>query len=316
MLEAPTILSLLDPSRYTDKKVDYAKRRAAEYVKALAALDAGLEAKSIYNVVLKDAKDTVQRVFDWAAEEAQTPAYYAAHRKLREETGVYLDTACVYPNVAESRLRVFEKHAADPAFDLYKAILREHAAIGAVIKALKPYVVKGRVPSENPKPVDLTNTGTCGICMRLFKMHGNNQLVHHGFQISDGAGNYFGYRAGECFGTNYQPFEISPQANIDYVKVIDREIERTQAEIAEVLGERVQKFTATERRLKADARGDWDREDVRVEVTPADGEKYVKARLNWLAEAEGNVRGLKVSRGHHQSLIDKWQPKSLPGDSK
>lgn len=81
--------------------------------------------------------------------------------------------------------------------------------------SLKPLIVKGRIPSENPRAVPertLDHTGTCGICGRNIKMRGAI-LVDHGYTKG------YGFRNGICFGAHYKPIEISPevlQAYLDY----------------------------------------------------------------------------------------------------
>jgi hypothetical protein len=50
-----------------------------------------------------------------------------------------------------------------------------------------------------PKPVDLTNTGSCAICGRRQKLTPGQTMVHYGFQISYGNGNYFGFQSLPAF---------------------------------------------------------------------------------------------------------------------
>ena len=70
------------------------------------------------------------------------------------------------------------------------------------IEALKPFVVKGRTPSEIPAdPRTLENTGTCSCCNRNIKLK-DLKVVDHGFQVNGG-------RHGQCYGVNYHPIEVS-----------------------------------------------------------------------------------------------------------
>lgn len=96
-----------------------------------------------------------------------------------------------------------------------KAFLARWEPVCEKFLTLKPLIVKGRTPSENPRAVPertLDHTGTCGICGRNIKMRGKT-LVDHGYTKG------YGFRNGICFGAHFQPIEVSPevlQAYLDY----------------------------------------------------------------------------------------------------
>jgi len=65
------------------------------------------------------------------------------------------------------------------------------------------------------KARDWTHTGTCAICQQNVKMEdgGARQvLVLHGFRRPG-----HGSTEGQCFGRGYAPYELSPQACVDYL---------------------------------------------------------------------------------------------------
>jgi len=52
---------------------------------------------------------------------------------------------------------------------------------------------------------DLNNTGTCPVCLGVFKRARDGGMVHHGFE-RPGDGEIHG----DCFGVGYQPWELEP----------------------------------------------------------------------------------------------------------
>jgi hypothetical protein len=96
-----------------------------------------------------------------------------------------------------------------------KAFLARWEPLCEKFLSLKPLIVKGRTPNENPRSVPertIENTGTCGICGRNIKMRGK-MLVDHGYTKG------YGFRNGICFGAHFQPIETSPevlQAYLDF----------------------------------------------------------------------------------------------------
>lgn len=77
---------------------------------------------------------------------------------------------------------------------------------------------------------DLVNTGTCGVCHGNYKRNGIGQLVKHGYQRPG-----HGYLVGECFGVDYQPWEISKDSVVEFVRLVLRpHLERAESNVFQV----------------------------------------------------------------------------------
>jgi hypothetical protein len=205
-IETPIIKSYLS-------KNDLA-RDLVRYELCLDTLEGAICKGHIYNVVFNDTKFSigrhVERVLGKAWEESRE-AFSRPPYQYHNDISMF----CGF-NQAAGRIKRLSKLPRIPALDRYIGLLKEIVVIWNTFVELKPLVIKGRRPPENPTDVDLTNTGHCGVCGRLQKLK-DHKLVHHGFKISDGRGWYFGYRAGSCFAVGYEPYELSCAANIAYL---------------------------------------------------------------------------------------------------
>lgn len=204
-------------------------------LKAKAAFDAisrAYEAKHIWNTDIKDHKYYLDRAYDdaikaardvmlklaWASNEANP------HRDRRNcPYWQALDyTGFGYVSAA-SNLRLLNK-IKDMPEDGQAAladIIAVHATAKGVwelLKALKPYVIKGRKPSENPRktpPRTIEHTGTCAVCGWNIKMEADGGLYHHGFNIR------WGFRSGKCPGVGYPAWEVSAKGAIAYLNLME-----------------------------------------------------------------------------------------------
>lgn len=230
-------------------------RRRERYPVAIATLANALAENHIWNVDYKDAREEISRTIEDALRPVGTPIFRAIealdevnHTDRKHEHYNDISGSCAF-NAAKGRAARLRKHASDlmaqiPMLDLYVRMLDEVALLNDAFVALKPVIVKGRKPLENPEPIDLSNTGICAICGNRQKLNGG--MVHHGFRISDGRGNYIGQRMGKCFGVGYQPFELSCEANLDFRKYLAKELARVSGHLRSLEAGEVKQLDRTE----------------------------------------------------------------------
>lgn len=148
--------------------------------------------------------------------------------------GLYwIDTGTPYPNQVDGRIAkiraVLAAKGHQEALDTYPVLREMAAAILELFEsfapicrdflAIRPRLVKGKKPSAYPKITPdrtLDNTGTCGVCTMNVKREANGGLYHHRFTV------HYGQREGKCFGTGYQPIELSPKVLEDYLEKVLR----------------------------------------------------------------------------------------------
>jgi hypothetical protein len=211
-------------------------------------------------------------------------------------------------NQAAKMSRSLKKLSADKitlGITEYITTLDQIDAVWKWLQSVKPIIMKGRKPAENPKPIDITNTGHCAVCEDRFKLerHGKRAMVHHGFRISDRMGNYFGHRAGKCFGTGYQPYELSNQANKEYKYFLQQELKEVEADLAD---------------LKASVPDTLDVQEYKkgiafpVSVPYARGtKKYEQERQHRIFQTESEIRWLNEQIPYQQVRIDTWRLQTL-----
>jgi hypothetical protein len=290
-------------------------RRAAQFQQAKDILTSALAAGSIYNVDFKDAKESISRVTSNVLSSLYR-AYCDNHRDLRSTL-----TADVYSEVYDAvNMSVQINYAAGLAKRTEKlvkqgitavapflGVYREVAQFAEAINELKGHVVMGRKPLENPKPVDMSNTGTCAICQHTQKLTGNVSLVAHGYTISDGHGNYFGFQNGKCFGVGYSPYETSCHANYNYVAALNGKVASTEKRIASLKAGEIPELDRMETRRE---RG---RKITELKTYRVGDDIFPDLLGHELASAHYMLDAFRCEIERQELLIKVWAAKPLPG---
>lgn len=272
-----------------------------------------IEAKHILNVVFTESKETLSRGVDtvlralreatfdeWRIARRDTPAHLRTPEQERiVEAHDAVDSHCQL-NHAAGKLKKYMKYADVSSVATLLTYLAEVQQLHLAVEAAKPFVVKGRRPSLNPIAVDISNTAHCAICGHCQKLSATGTLVHHGYTISSGDGNYFGYRSGSCFGVSHLPYEVSSEANEAYLPVVERQL----AHVTEYL-----------RRLNA-----GEVETLVENVRKREGHTWVESRViharhtyryrslfcSAVSASEFEIAGLQRTLEYHQQLIKRW----------
>jgi hypothetical protein len=258
----------------------------------------------IYNVDYVWAMATVKTAFEYAARPIVT-AYYQQNRNSAD-LDWSVDNSVPMNHIA-GKIKKLAK-STNPGIQAYVALLQETLPLAQAFAALKPVIVKGRKPSEIPVVEDLTNTGTCAICQHRQKLTGGQRkLVHHGFQISNGHGDYLGYRNGSCFGVGHEPYELSCEANKRYIVALGHAKDGKVGYLGRLIAGEVTELHRLDQK--------YDRliHAYKTElVVVKQGEKHFAGMLqSEISQTEGQIRGIEMMIENHQSLIDQWQLKPL-----
>lgn len=285
-------------------------RVAERFQQTKDILSSALEAGSIYNVDLQDAKESFSRAIEIVLREAFS-AFWDKNRSLldsddRSQVWDVVETSLML-NHAVSKLRKAEKVVASfPDVAVFASIYREVLPIAQAVETLKTKVVKGRKPLENPKPVDLTNIATCAICQHHQKLTAGKKLVHHGFRISDRNGRYFGFRSGKCFGTIRTPYELSNEANVAFIKVLEESVVSTEKRIASLEAGEVTELNRIETRRE---RG---QKITELKTYRVGDDIFPQLLGHELASANHKLQSLKYEIERQELLVKNWTLKALP----
>ena len=175
-----------------------------------------LTTRPLYNVDFKDAKDTLNRLFEKDHEaQVREPFMWGGRYETLPEEVHALDwkhswSLHLVPGLQK---KVAACKADDPCLTAMVLFLSDWEDAAAALAAAKKDVIKGRKPSTTPRKTPmrtLENTGTCPVCGKNVKMLGG-RMVDHGFTLQ------YGFRNGNCSGVNKDPWELSPQGKIDFI---------------------------------------------------------------------------------------------------
>ena len=139
------------------------------------------------------------------------------------------------------------------------------------------------------------HAGHCAICGRvqmLRKVGDRFVMVHHGYQRPG-----IGEIVGDCFGVNYQPYELSNEANTAYAPVLRNALENFETRL-ELLN--TGKVTSLQTGLKK-----------KPIVTPLDidWESYLKSAIY---NVERQIKYVKEDIMTNEKLINEWKLQDLP----
>lgn len=292
--------------------------KAPRFQELIATLEAGLVAKKIWNVQVVDAKFSISNLIDDAAKFYSEP-FYAQKRNQsanwvngdpRYDISMFMNTTS-----APKLLRNLTKQNGynDPIILEYMEFLKEVVAIGTLIKAIKPFVVKGRRPVEKtPEQIqdETFNTGVCAICANRQKLDGNVAMVMHGYQMSDY--NHAGYRVGKCFGVGYKPYELSNEANVAFAPVL----ENHRKDIAVAIKTwKSGKITTLD--VMKDKWENHKRTEVKVTYTlEANPVEFNREKEGRIARLESQLRMVKADIVTNNAKIEGWTLQPLAYGSK
>lgn len=224
-------------------RLKFAAATRLSYEEISALVDQYRQAGQIFNQRYKDLNDEILKVSRGEAQELRkkiwepknwndrTPEDQELTENLPSQFGVGAFELLRDARKARRGIKHPENRAAIlPFYDRWEPICTKFLE-------LKPLIVKGRQPAENPSENMRTyeNTGTCGICGRNIKMR-RDKMVDHGYTKG------WGWRNGNCFGVGFAPIETSNEVLIAYrdycekrIAALPENISRASDRVAEEL---------------------------------------------------------------------------------
>jgi len=289
-------------------------RNGDQFHNALHTIQSGIDAGKIYNQEFKDAKDWIANGCEHAQHVAANGARGGSRSfgDCRDNIGYAFSmnqAAKLSRELKKLQKRSPEKITS--GIVEYVATLDQIDAVWKWLQSVKPIIVKGRKPNVVNKTqeqieAELTNTGHCAICGRRQKLSGEElrtrTMVHHGYQMSDY--NHSGYRVGKCFGTARLPYEVSCEANKEFLVILKRELKEYRASLKAYQNSEADTLMVTEYptgRLR-DA----------VQVPYAKGTtQYEKERQSRIHEKESRIRQTQSAIKYHEAKVADWKPVKL-----
>jgi hypothetical protein len=148
-------------------------------------------------------------------------------------------------------------------------------------------------------------------------------MVAHGYRISDGYGNYFGFRSGNCFGVGYKPYELSCEANIAYLPNLKRHKTQLESRLADAREGRITELSrmetpkrqqGTDWRIKLEpVEVKYTRDEPKYEERDYTQEETIFDRLLkiLILNLESDIRWTDGQIEHHTKMVTDWKLQPL-----
>lgn len=268
---------------------------------SVKGLEQALAAGVIYNTEYKDAYSYLSRASEEAFDQATAPFRGERDDWEQNDPRWYTVYHPAFANAGSAAKKLLKFRGTNPRVDALLPALEEAGKLVELTKKLKPLIQKGRKPNPNRVEPDLTNTATCAICQNRQKLSKNKTMVDHGFKISDGL-HYYGARVGHCFGYNYQPYELSNEANKKFKGYLEGELARTREHLSVLKSGEVVELHILVRVREGFSHRDEPKTLHKGELGfDRELERRVAAAENQIYYLESDIKG-------QEQLIQDWKP--------
>lgn len=234
------------------------ERRASMAQNAIDILEAGVAAGEIKNALYLDAKDTVNRAMEEAAEAfLATGPHKQKHNQSDWWLAAYEAEAFLHgAHYLPAALKRAQKAA---GLKEYAAFLAALSPLAELLAAAKPLIVKRQTGPQAPKTAKQIEreaaTMTCQCCARKY-LANLGTIAHHGYERPG-----FGWQTASCMGAKWRPFEVDRGRLGDLIRILEEQRTRMRQSRAEAKAE---KFPITRSYEKRNPEN-W-RKPIKVEV--------------------------------------------------
>lgn len=303
---------------FDSKYINSNFRQGRQFEDALVTIESGLTAGKMWNQEFQDAKHWISRACEHAqniaADEARLPSRQH-YSDARDQIGYAFSMNQAAKLSRElKKLETKQPGSLTPGMKGYVAALDQIDGLWKWLATAKPILVKGRKPNVTNRTEEeieaiYSSTGHCPICTRRQKLvpggaERQRPLVHHGYQMSDY--NHAGYRMGKCFGTAKSSYEVSCEANKEFLVILKDTLRNQEAALKSLQASEHATLNVMEYPKNAPRNSDP------VAVPYAKGTpQYEKARENEIRSTEGHIRQTKNEIEFHEARVANWKPAKL-----
>jgi hypothetical protein len=278
--------------------------RAGSFIAAVETIAQGVEAQSIFNVDLKDAKDTLNRAVDEA--DAALRAQWTNSGKWEalpaEVFTLISDLSSNLSNIhgaISASKKLASTKLSHPAIEAYRAVVAEALVLALAVGALKSFVVQGRKP--DPKAVaaraaKLANVksqprATCACCFSTQAVLPNGFIHDHGYTLPRAWS-----KSGSCYGRQFQPLETS-DAGLHFMADL----------LTKFIASTSKALRAAPARTSIVKENRFSKKSVTLNVGDAGFDYELKSIIFGL---EQSIKNASKDLGEFQAAIAAWAPKA------
>jgi hypothetical protein len=234
---------------------------------------------------------------------APVNAYWLAHASDR----VRLERIAVTPSLkgAASLLPLARRHAEIPEIAALAVILDEIVRLDAALNRVRR-VVPGEDLLRSSLRKRTKNEGTCPVCMKRQKLTLARRMVHHGFAITDDAGQALTFRVGKCLGTGFPAFELSKEGAGVYRSALMARKRSAEERLRALQAGEVKSIT---HRGQVKVHGAY----VSTAVTTSSDHFMFPTLIDLeIRSVQGQIDELRREIEHQEFRIKNWQRQPLP----
>jgi hypothetical protein len=281
------------------------------FLAAIQTLEAGLAAGEIYNQEFINAKSYVSSGCEHAQHIAADGAISRDVRRELPSSDPRHDIGYAFGMNQAAKLarRLRKLDLADITFGMmdYIVTLEQINELFLFLKSFKSIIKKGRKPNVTNKTAaqiaeEIANTGICTICQNRQKLTAEQQMVHHGYQMSEY--NHAGYRIGSCFGCAFLPYEFSCEGNKQWLAQFLRPALKSAQQYMKSLKNSAM---PTLERTKETYQGYGKKPLITVEKFDKGTREYDEIRENEIDRTEFKISSLKGDIQFHDALVANWK---------
>lgn len=193
-------------------------RRQARTAQYTDLLERASKAGSIYNADYTNIKDWFKNRFEEDLDTAKWEWWHSLTYEQRESDKLCNELLYKHPSITQlaGYRKFLAKLDANEVANIV-AVLDKWQAISDMLIELKDKTIKGRKPSENPRPVNQHDFDkrTCPCCFGRFQLTKEGRMVRHGWQ------QHYGWQTGECFGWGRKSYEESPEGTREFREYLE-----------------------------------------------------------------------------------------------
>lgn len=275
---------------------------------AVKTLEDGIQTRHIWNVDFENAKYQLSRAWDRVEGILYTPLSDLWYRSDGSESWKMWEDNDPRHNIPTHQLSYVPgylkklKTIKAPELKTYIKAMEQAAELAGLLKAAKPFIVKGRKPSENPVEKDVTNTGLCPVCMKRQKLTFNGTVVAHGYTIS----HKWSGRNGMCLGFGYKAWELSPDGAIAFKKSMENYLSNLKKRVTNLIENKFPTLSETIR--VREGFGEYKNE---LRTFKRGTPEYERIRHTELFSNENAIRYITSDIESVNTRINNWKPQPL-----
>jgi hypothetical protein len=280
------------------------ERFKVKFETSVVALNEGIQRKHVWNVDYEDAKHWLGRVWEEVSNSLYNQYYpcggseiYRTWSDNDPRHNLPVNQLSYAPGYVK-KLKAVKKA---PELKPYLQALEEAAVLAELLKTVKPFIVKGRKPSENPVEKDVTNTGICPVCMKRQKLTFDSTLVAHGYTRPRDCGHI-----GMCMGHDYKAWELSPDGAIAFKSVMETLLKNRKQYLTQLQGSEMSELRETVQIHKT-----FGRYESEERVYLKGSREYERRRETLIYTTESAIHHLTTDIEEVTERITNWKAQPL-----